>query len=70
MWGTFGYMIRESVYDFILNPDNEPLIVELSYGYSYEAYDACPGYWDQELVWHNGKTIKEEWMVESIINDN
>jgi hypothetical protein len=30
-------------------------------------YDDCVGYWDFNLVWHEGKTIKEEWMVDLVL---
>lgn len=59
--------IQVGVYDFIFDQANVPLIVEVSYGYSHEAYDECPGYWDQDLNWYGGKTIKEEWMVEEVL---
>lgn len=60
--------LQIGVFDFIYDLHNKPLIVELSYGYSHEAYDYCPGYWDENLVWHEGLTIKEDWMVELILN--
>ena len=37
-------------YDFVFDSQNNPLIVEISYGFSIEAYDACPGYWDNKLI--------------------
>lgn len=60
--------LQVGVFDFVFDENNKPLIVELSYGYSHEAYDNCPGYWDENLVWHEGKTTKEEWMVDLVIN--
>ncbi|MFY8165258.1 MAG: ATP-grasp domain-containing protein [Sediminibacterium sp.] len=62
--------LQVAVLDFIFNENNMPLIVELSYGYSHLPYDNCPGYWDEELKWHEGKTIKEEWMVDLIWKKN
>jgi len=58
--------LQVAVLDFVINKNNQPLIVELSYGYSPEPYDSCPGYWDKKMMWHEGKTIKEEWMVDLI----
>lgn len=55
-------------YDFVFSKNNEPLIVEISYGFSVKAYDYCPGYWDSDLNWHEGKFNPQEWMVENIIN--
>ena len=54
--------------DFIYNKD-QPLIVELSYGYPYKFYDNCLGYWDANLNWHEGKFISQHWMVEDLVNE-
>ncbi len=59
--------LQVGVFDFVFDDCNNPLIVEISYGYAHEAYDNCPGYWDENLVWHEGKTIKEEWMVDLVL---
>jgi len=59
--------LQVGVFDFVFDEENNPLIVEISYGYTHEAYDSCPGYWDEDLVWHEGKTIKEEWMVDLVL---
>lgn len=54
-------------YDFIFDHNNNPLIVEISYGYDVNAYDNCEGYWDSSLKWHAKKVNPQEWMVENII---
>jgi glutathione synthase/RimK-type ligase-like ATP-grasp enzyme len=54
-------------YDFVYR-DGEPLIVEISYGFAKEGYDACPGYWDRSLNWHEGPFNPYGWMVEDLIN--
>jgi hypothetical protein len=54
-------------YDFIFDENNTPLIVEISFGFAVEAYDPCPGYWDNGLNWHEGKFIPQDWMVENLI---
>lgn len=57
-------------YDFVFDGDNNPLIVEISYGYSVSAYDKCEGYWDSDMNWHNGDHFDFcGWMVESAIRD-
>lgn len=53
-------------FDFVFD-NNKPLIVEISYGFSIEFYDPCPGYWDDKLNWHEGKFIPQEWMIEDLI---
>jgi glutathione synthase/RimK-type ligase-like ATP-grasp enzyme len=53
-------------YDFIyLN--GKPLIVEISYGFAKEGYDACTGYWDKAMVWHEGKFNPYGWMVDDLL---
>jgi hypothetical protein len=48
---------------------SEPKLVEISFGFVPSCYDPCPGYWDRDLVWHEGKFDPFGWMVEAIIND-
>ena len=54
-------------FDFVYD-SGKPLLVEISYGFSPEGYDPCPGYWDYELKWHDGKFDPYGWMVELIAN--
>ena len=56
-------------YDFVFDENNNPLIVEISYGYDTLVYDPCPGYWDSNLNWHEGKFKPQEWMVDAIIRE-
>lgn len=52
--------------DFIYK-NNEPLIVELSYGFPIKFYDNCMGYWDENLVWHEGKFNPQDWIIENLL---
>ena len=54
--------------DFIYK-DEEPLIVELSYGFPTNFYDKCIGYWDENLVWHQESFNPQTWIIESLIGD-
>lgn len=54
-------------YDFVFDLNQKPLIVEISYGFSISAYDFCPGYWDSNLEWHEGRFNPQEWMVQNLI---
>ena len=56
-------------YDFVLDQNNNPLIVEIGYGFAIEFYDPCPGYWDNELNWHEGQFNPQEWMVEELVKE-
>lgn len=55
-------------YDFIRGENDEPLLVEISYGFSEKAYLDCPGYWDCNLKWHEEKINISGWIIESIIS--
>lgn len=44
-------------------------MVEISYGFSPEGYDSCPGFWDKELNWHDGKFDPYGWMVEELLKE-
>jgi hypothetical protein len=50
-------------YDFVYK-DGKPLIIEISYGFANTAYDPCPGYWDEDLDWHDGHFVPHHWMVD------
>lgn len=56
-------------YDFIFDKKNNPLIVEINYGFAHEAYFPCPGYWDKEMNWHKTSFNATHWMVDLIINE-
>jgi glutathione synthase/RimK-type ligase-like ATP-grasp enzyme len=54
-------------YDFVFSDKKEPLIVEISYGFSVVAYDQCEGYWDNELNWFEGQFNPQGWMIEELL---
>lgn len=55
-------------YDFIFDQNNNPLIVEISYGFIATVYDCCEGYWDNALNWYEGTNFDfGGWMVENLI---
>jgi glutathione synthase/RimK-type ligase-like ATP-grasp enzyme len=55
------------VLDFIFDEHETPLVIELSYGFTARPYDDCPGFWDNDLNWHQGKFNPQGWMVENLI---
>lgn len=55
-------------FDFI-HDDSKPLLVEISYGFSPSGYDPCPGYWDRDINWHEGKFNPYGWMVENLVKE-
>ncbi|MBL0356322.1 MAG: hypothetical protein IPP72_05285 [Chitinophagaceae bacterium] len=52
--------------DYVFD-NGKPLVVEISYGFAMAGYDPCPGYWDRQLRWHEGKFDPYGWMIEDII---
>ncbi|HNP33137.1 MAG TPA: hypothetical protein PKN96_07575 [Flavobacterium sp.] len=50
-------------YDFVLDND-KPLLIEISYGFANAGYDACVGYWDEQMNWYEGTFNPYGWMVE------
>lgn len=60
---------QSCAYDFVFDENNNPLIVEISYGFVSYAYDKCEGYWDEDMVWHKGEKFDFcGWMVEELIS--
>jgi len=53
-------------FDFIYTTDQITLL-EISYGFSSSGYLDCPGYWDEQLIWHQGKFTPEFFMIEDFI---
>lgn len=54
-------------YDFVTDVNGGPKLIEISYGFLPSGYDDCPGYWDANLKWHEGKFDPYGWMVELVI---
>lgn len=55
-------------YDFVFDENNNPLIVEISYGFSVEAYDKCHGYWNENLDWNEEEFNPQEWIIAKLIS--
>jgi glutathione synthase/RimK-type ligase-like ATP-grasp enzyme len=47
--------------------ENQWLVVEISYGFSPKGYDRCIGYWDNTLVFHEGRFNPYGWMIEGVL---
>lgn len=58
---------QSMAYDFLLKSQDEPVISEISYGYVDKAVYECPGYWDDQLDWHEGHMWPEEAHIEDFI---
>lgn len=56
-------------YDFVFLSDGTPLVVEISYAFSQDAYLKCPGYWDSSLTWHSSNCVTEHMMIEAFLEE-
>lgn len=56
-------------YDYVLDENKNPLLIEISYGFANAGYDSCTGYWDEELNWHEGSFNPYGWMVEMMLKN-
>jgi glutathione synthase/RimK-type ligase-like ATP-grasp enzyme len=56
-------------YDYVFDQENNPKLVEISYGFANKVYDACTGYWDEELNWYPGKFNPYGWMIDMMLKN-
>jgi glutathione synthase/RimK-type ligase-like ATP-grasp enzyme len=58
-------------YDFIYNEDKKPNINEISYGFIDTVVQNCPGFWDDNLLWHDGQNWPQYYQLSDflLIND-
>lgn len=54
-------------FDFILNADKKPVVVELSYGFGTKGICKAPGFWDFNLNWHPGEINPGKWIIKDFI---
>jgi len=53
--------------DFVFAGLHQALVIEISYGFVPQGYDACEGYWDKNLNWYEGEFNPYGWMVENLL---
>ncbi len=54
--------LQSVAFDFVLDKDNKPLIVEISYGFGTKGISKVPGYWDSSLQYYED-TFKPEYLI-------
>ncbi len=59
--------LQTAAFDFIIS-ESKPVIVEVSYGFGYDARQFDFGYWDRELNWYEGKFNPYGWMVDLVVD--
>jgi biotin carboxylase len=57
-------------YDFVFDGDGNPQIIEMSYGFPGAIFRDCPGYWDKDLRWHEGRFLPQEWIVDTVVDQH
>lgn len=60
--------LQSVAFDFVLDVNSYPLVVEMSYGFGTEGISKSPGFWTDDLIWHEGRFNPQEWMIENLIN--
>jgi len=50
-------------YDFIYDEERQPKICEISYCFDHRIVRKCPGYWDEQLSWHEGQNWPQHYQL-------
>jgi glutathione synthase/RimK-type ligase-like ATP-grasp enzyme len=53
--------------DFLYDKQNNLLVNEISYSFISKIVYRCPGYWDDNMVWHNGNYWPEIIIIENML---
>lgn len=57
-------------FDFVYDKDNNPVIIEISYGFGTKGASNCPGYWTDDMQWHKEAHFDFcGWMIEEVIKE-
>jgi glutathione synthase/RimK-type ligase-like ATP-grasp enzyme len=54
---------KTMAYDFIYDENKNPKINEISYCFVDWIVQSCPGYWDDNLVWHEGRNWPQYYQL-------
>ncbi|MBN2693524.1 hypothetical protein JXR93_02580 [bacterium] len=56
-------------YDFVFDKNNKPMVVEMSYGFTNEAYFKCDGVWTKDFEWIDEKVDPPKMILEQLIKN-
>lgn len=59
--------LQSVAFDFILDENDKPMIIEISYGFGVSGISKVPGYWDSSLNWHKGKFTPQDFILRSLL---
>ncbi len=55
-------------FDWVFDEDNNPLIIEMGYGFTAKGYFECEGFWTKDMEWHPEKGFDFcGWIIEDIL---
>jgi glutathione synthase/RimK-type ligase-like ATP-grasp enzyme len=58
---------QSMAFDFAVDSDGRPLILEVSYAYMARPVFDCSGYWDSKLQWHPGNVWPQDAILEDML---
>jgi hypothetical protein len=65
------FKFQSMAYDFIYDENQNPMLIEISYTYGEPDYpDFNDGYWDTDLVWHEGHYRTRELIMEDLLDNS
>ncbi len=59
---------QSMAYDFLLDSEGNPSLIEMSFGFQAEAVYNCQGFWNRDMKWFEGHVWPEEAQVHDIVN--
>jgi glutathione synthase/RimK-type ligase-like ATP-grasp enzyme len=60
---------QSMAFDFVLAANQQPMLVEVSYGYIPKLVYQCPGHWDDQLTWHKGHLWPQDAILIDLLED-
>ena len=56
-----------AAFDFVRDKSGDYKIIEVSYGFTVDAYRKCEGYWTSDMLWHPEPIEICEWMIRDLL---
>lgn len=61
--------LQSAAFDFILDENHNPMIIEISYGFGIGGISNVPGYWDSNLNWYEKKFEPQNFILKTLLSD-
>jgi len=59
--------LQSVAFDFVLDDNQKPMIIEISYGFGTDGINNVLGYWDSNMNWYMGKFNPQSWIIENLL---